>query len=101
LRSVDAAASLQGTGRFEPFMPSDPHRNPSGDSPAEPPGAPTPRSSDVMARLTLSALERARAEPELWRQPEVHRALLVSGLSLLVSSLARLQADLGGGQSRG
>ena len=82
-------------------MPSDPHRHPSGDSPAEPAGAPTPRSSDVMARLTLSALERARAEPELWRQPEVHRALLVSGLTLLVSSLARLQADLGGGQSRG
>lgn len=82
-------------------MPSDPHRHPSGDSPAEPPGAPTPRSSDVMARLTLSALERARVEPELWRQPEVHRALLVSGLTLLVSSLARLQADLGGGQSRG
>ena len=54
-----------------------------------------------MARLTLSALERAGAEPDLWRQPEVHRALLVSGLSLLVSGLARLQADLGGGQSRG
>ena len=101
MRSFDAAVSLQGTGRIEPSMPSDPHRHPSGDSPAEPPGAPTPRSSDVMARLTLSALERARAEPELWRQPVVHRALLVSGLTLLVSSLARLQADLGGGQSRG
>ena len=82
-------------------MPSDPHPQPSGDSPALPPGAAAPRSSDVMARLTLSALERAGAEPDLWRQPEVHRALLVSGLSLLVSGLARLQADLGGGQSRG
>jgi hypothetical protein len=61
----------------------------------QPSGTPPPRSSDVMARLTLSTLERAGADPELWREPEVHRALLVSGLSLLVSSLARLQADLG------
>jgi hypothetical protein len=48
-----------------------------------------------MARLTLSALERTKAEPDLWRLPEVHRALLVSGLSVLVSSLERLKADLG------
>jgi hypothetical protein len=53
------------------------------------------RSSDVMARLTLSALERASRTPGFWSEPEVHRALLVSGLSVLVSSLARLQADLG------
>ncbi|MFM7264236.1 MAG: hypothetical protein ACKOZW_01295 [Cyanobium sp.] len=58
-------------------------------------GKPRPRSSDVLARLTLSALERGGADPDLWRQPEVHRAVLVSGLSVLVSSLARLQADLG------
>jgi hypothetical protein len=53
------------------------------------------RSSDVLARLTLSALERAGSIPGLWAEPEMHRALLVSGLSLLVSSLARLQDDLG------
>jgi hypothetical protein len=68
-------------------MPRDP------DTP--PPGSAAPRSSDVMARLTLSALERTKAEPDLWRLPEVHRALLVSGLSVLVSSLERLKADLG------
>ena len=61
------------------------------------PLGPAPRSSDVMARLTLSALERSRHEPGLWCQPEVHRALLVSGLSVLVSSLARVQADLADG----
>ena len=58
----------------------------------EPPG---PRSSDVMARLTLSAMYRASSSPGFWGEPEVHRALLVSGLSVLVCSLARLRADLG------
>jgi hypothetical protein len=53
------------------------------------------RSSDMLARLTLSTLERAGQDPDLWAEPELHRALLVSGLSLLVSSLARLQDDLG------
>ncbi|MCP9832922.1 MULTISPECIES: hypothetical protein [unclassified Cyanobium] len=56
---------------------------------------PGPRSSDVMARLTLSAMDRASDSPGFWGQPEVHRALLVSGLSVLVCSLARLRADLG------
>jgi hypothetical protein len=55
----------------------------------------TSRSSEVLAQLTLSALERAGRVPGLWAEPELHRALLVSGLSLLVSSLARLQDDLG------
>jgi hypothetical protein len=54
-----------------------------------------PRNSDVMARLTLSALERASGQRGFWSEPEVHRALLVSGLSVLVCSLARLMADLG------
>ena len=58
----------------------------------EPPG---PRSSDVMARLTLSAMDRTSISPWFWGEPEVHRALLVSGLSVLVCSLARLRADLG------
>jgi len=53
------------------------------------------RSSLVMARLTLSAIERASADPGLWREPDVHRALLVSGLSLLVGGLVQLQSDLG------
>jgi len=48
-----------------------------------------------MARLTLSALGRASDSPGFWSEPEVHRALLVSGLSVLICSLARLQNDLG------
>ncbi len=54
-----------------------------------------PRPSTVMARLTLSALERASRDPAIWREPEVHRAVLISGLTVLVSSLAQLQQDLG------
>ncbi len=66
--------------------------------PVDPPGCPAPqgpRGSDVMARLTLSALGRASGKPGFWSEPEVHRALLVSGLSVLVCSLARLRKDLG------
>ena len=65
---------------------------PAPHGPREPRG---PRGSDVMARLTLSALDRASGSPGFWSQPEVHRALLVSGLSVLVCSLARLRNDLG------
>jgi len=56
-------------------------------------------SSELMSRLTLSALERANADPALWREPIVHRAVLVSGLSVLVGSLVRLRADLQGPDS--
>ena len=50
--------------------------------------------SGVMARLTLSALERASQDPECWREPVVHRALLVSGLSVLTAATRHLQDDL-------
>ena len=55
----------------------------------------SPRSSGVMARLTLSAVEQLVAEPGGWREPMVHRALLVSGLSVLLSSLALLREHQG------
>jgi len=54
-----------------------------------------PRSSAVLARLTLSAVEQLVAEPGGWREPMVHRALLVSGLSVLLTSLALLQEPRG------
>ena len=54
-----------------------------------------PRSSSVMARLTLSAVEQLVAEPGGWGEPMVHRALLVSGLSVLLSSLALVQKQHG------
>ena len=50
--------------------------------------------SGVMARLTLSALERASRDPACWRDPVVHRALLVSGLSVLTEATKRLNQDL-------
>ena len=53
-------------------------------------------ASELMARLTLSALEMASADPAVWREPVVHRAVLVSGLSVLMGSLVRLRADLPG-----
>ena len=56
-------------------------------------GVTTPRSSAVMARLTLSAVEQLVAEPGGWREPMVHRALLVSGLSVLLSGLAVVQGQ--------
>jgi hypothetical protein len=43
--------------------------------------------SAVMARLTLSAVGRLADDPGCWREPIVHRALLVSGLSVLISAL--------------
>lgn len=49
--------------------------------------------SGVMARLTLSALERASQDPSCWRDPVVHRALLVSGLSVLTAAMRLMQQD--------
>ena len=50
--------------------------------------------SGVMARLTLSALQRASVDPSCWRDPVVYRALLVSGLTVLTDATRHLQQDL-------
>jgi len=50
--------------------------------------------SSVMARLTLSALVRASQDPSCWRDPVVHRALLVSGLSVLTAASGLIRRDL-------
>ena len=52
-----------------------------------------PRSG-VLARLTLSALDRACQDPSCWSDPLVHRALLVSGLSVLTAAAGLLKDDL-------
>ncbi len=49
--------------------------------------------SGLMARLTLSAVEQLTEDPSAWREPVVHRALLISGLSVLMSALAMVQAN--------
>ncbi len=50
--------------------------------------------SSVMARLTISALEKAVLDSSSWKNPVVHKALLVSGLSVLLSATQLLQSDL-------
>ena len=50
--------------------------------------------SGLMARLTLSAVADATQDSAGWSQPEVHRALLVSGLSVLTSATWLLRRDL-------
>ncbi|MFZ9167139.1 hypothetical protein [Vulcanococcus sp.] len=63
------------------------------DREQHPPAQPSGSSrSGLMARLTLSAVERLSEDPSCWREPVVHRALLISGLSVLLSSLAILEA---------
>ena len=52
--------------------------------------------SGLMARLTLSAVADATQDSAGWSQPEVHRALLVSGLSVLTSATWLLRRDLDG-----
>ncbi|MEL0265098.1 MAG: hypothetical protein VW938_07860 [Synechococcus sp.] len=52
--------------------------------------------SGLMARLTLSAVADATQDSAGWSQPEVHRALLVSGLSVLTSATWLLRRDLNG-----
>jgi hypothetical protein len=53
------------------------------------------RSSSVMARLSLSAIGRGAEQPGFWAEPTVHRALLITGLSVLVNGLNQLSDDLG------
>ena len=50
--------------------------------------------SALMARLTLSALEKASKHPDCWEEPAVYRALLVSGLSVLIVSTQLVKADI-------
>jgi hypothetical protein len=69
---------------------------PGMDGETHPPVQPAGSSrSGMMARLTLSAVEQLTEDPSSWREPVVHRALLISGLSVLLSSLAILEAHNG------
>jgi hypothetical protein len=47
-------------------------------------------------RLTLSALAEASADPTIWRRADVHRVVLISGLTALVGALAPIRWDLEG-----
>ncbi|MFY9250952.1 MAG: hypothetical protein WAO48_07340 [Vulcanococcus sp.] len=60
------------------------------DQPIPPVGS---SRSGLMARLTLSAVEQLTEDPRAWAEPVVHRALLISGLSVLMSALATVQTQ--------
>ena len=51
-------------------------------------------NSAIMARLTISALQRVSKDPSCWAQPCVHRAILISGRSVLLASTQLLSAEL-------
>ena len=51
-------------------------------------------SSTLLARLTISAIEKARKDPHCWSNPSIHRALIVGGLNVLVSANQILLSDL-------
>ena len=48
----------------------------------------------VMARLTLSLLDKSSKDSSCWSQPTVHFALLVGGLSVLMSSIELVDQEL-------
>ena len=47
-----------------------------------------------MALLTLSAVDKAIKDPSSWREPVLYKALLVTGLSVLIASNDLLRKDL-------
>ena len=51
-------------------------------------------SSALLARLTISAIEKAQKDPTCWSDPTIHKALIVTGLNLLVASTELLMSDL-------
>ena len=50
--------------------------------------------SCLMARLTISAIDTVTQDPSSWKEPSVQKALLVSGLSVLVAATYILNQDL-------
>lgn len=50
--------------------------------------------STIMARLTISAIERSTKDHACWKEPSIHKAILVSGLSVLIASIKLLEKDL-------
>jgi hypothetical protein len=57
------------------------------------PGAVQP-PGPMPLRLTLSALEQASADPAIWRHRDVHRAVLISGLTTLVTAFTPIRREL-------
>ncbi len=47
-----------------------------------------------MARLTISALGEISKDDSSWKEPIVHKAILISGLSLLIHFTQCIENDL-------
>jgi hypothetical protein len=62
----------------------------------QPPRAAAVPPGHTHLRLTLSALAQASADPTIWRRADVHRVVLISGLTALVGALAPIRRDLEG-----
>jgi len=48
----------------------------------------------LMAELTISAIYRISENPASWKEPSVHKAILLSGLSLLIAANEVIENDL-------
>jgi len=55
---------------------------------------PRDNSSRWMTRLMISALERMSNDSSTWSDPAVHKAILVSGISVLITSIQCIEEDL-------
>ena len=51
-------------------------------------------SSSLLAKLTISAIDKARKNSKCWSDPNIHKALIIVGLNLLVASNELMVADL-------
>ena len=54
----------------------------------------TDSTSALLARLTISAIDKATEDPSCWSNPKIHKALIITGLNLLVASTQLLMSDL-------
>ncbi len=50
--------------------------------------------SSLMAGLSISAIDKASKDPSCWKEPVLHSALLVSGLSVLIGATQLIINDL-------
>ena len=51
--------------------------------------------SSIMAKLSISAIEKSSQDESSWLEPSIYHAILVSGLSVLIASIKLLEKDLG------
>ena len=50
--------------------------------------------SGMMARLTISALNQMSDDESNWKEPVVHKAVLISGLSIFIECIQCIEDDL-------